>query len=424
MNTTKRREFATLISALGLWMVATAITFGTQGTKIFCSDLISGVLLILLALTSLFRKETWNVWIACLVGMWIQFAPVALWTTQTWHYLNGTLCGFLAMAISLRMLTPSPFTHQPDLAPRGWSYNPSGWNFRVPLVFSALICSFLSRYLAAFQLGLIPSVIDPFFGDGTYRVITSTISQSFPISDAGLGAFAYMLEALMGCEGDVQRWRSRPWVVLVFGILVVPVSLVSIILIVLQPLAVGAWCGWCLITALIMILMIPLGIGEFAAGLYFVYEGLKKKRPLIHLLLHGEKAGGKVVTADFHRPKRKFSLPGVTIPWNLVLSALLGLWVIFSLQIFPMPLSIANGDYIAGPLLFAFSIFAMAEVIRALRFVNLLFALWLILSPWFLGEVTGLALVNHCLVGVAVLLLSLRKGPVHQRYGALDKFII
>jgi len=57
-------------------------------------------------------------------------------------------------------------------------------------VFLAMIGFFLSRYMAAFQLGHISYPWDPFFGESTRRVLTSDISKAFPVSDAGLGALS------------------------------------------------------------------------------------------------------------------------------------------------------------------------------------------------------------------------------------------
>ena len=56
-----------------------------------------------------------------------------------------------------------------------------------------------------------------------------------------------------------------PWMVFIFGILVVPPGLVSIFLVISQPLTVGAWCTICLITAKIMLPMIPLEPDEVIA---------------------------------------------------------------------------------------------------------------------------------------------------------------
>src|SRR5665811_886497 len=88
----------------------------------------------------------------------------------------------------------------PDV-PAGWSYNPSTWSQRAPIIALALVGFFLSRQMAAYQLGYTLSVWEPFFDPGTRAVLGSDLSRSFPISDAGLGAVAYMVEALMGFMG-------------------------------------------------------------------------------------------------------------------------------------------------------------------------------------------------------------------------------
>jgi apolipoprotein N-acyltransferase len=54
-----------------------------------------------------------------------------------------------------------------------------------------------------------------------------------------------MLEPLSGFMGG--RNRTMPWMVVMFGVLVVPLGVVSIVLVILQPLALGAWCTLCLV---------------------------------------------------------------------------------------------------------------------------------------------------------------------------------
>ena len=69
----------------------------------------------------------------------------------------------------------------------------------------ATIGWFISRYLAAYQFHYISDAWDPFFDDSTTKVLTSKISQMWPISDAGLGAAAYTFEMLMGWMGGATR---------------------------------------------------------------------------------------------------------------------------------------------------------------------------------------------------------------------------
>ena len=148
----------------------------------------------------------------------------------------------------------------------------------------AFVGFFLSRYLAAYQLGHIAWPWDPFFGDGTQRVLDSDVSKAWPVSDAGLGAVSYMLEALSGFMGGRNRWRTMPWMVVMFGVLVVPLGIVSIVLVILQPVAVGAWCALCLITAAAMLIMISPAVDEVVAMASFCGGAPRGQADLAHVL--------------------------------------------------------------------------------------------------------------------------------------------
>ena len=57
---------------------------------------------------------------------------------------------------------------------------------------------------------------EPFFAggpapeNGTEEIITSSVSQAWPVPDAGVGAVTYMLEVLTGLIGSARRWRPCP----------------------------------------------------------------------------------------------------------------------------------------------------------------------------------------------------------------------
>ncbi len=241
---------------LGLWLITGVFALGYRSTALQVSDAVSGALVIILAILSLSSRpwlRLWAPWANSLVGLWLLFAPLVFWSSTSAVYANDTLVGalvivFAILAPGMPMAPGMSKKPGPDV-PLGWSYNPSSWPQRAPIIALALVGLFLSRQMTAFQLQHITSIIDPFFGLGTERVLTSDISRAFPIPDAGLGAFAYMIEFLMGFMGDKARWRTMPWMVTFFGILVVPLGVVSVALIILQPIAVGAWCTPCLVAA-------------------------------------------------------------------------------------------------------------------------------------------------------------------------------
>jgi uncharacterized membrane protein len=154
--------------------------------------------------------------------------------------------------------------------PPGWDYNPSSWKQRWPLIAIAFIGFEIALYLGLFQLEVISTVWEPFFSDGSEKVLTSEVSKALPIPDALLGAFSYLLDVVTGAIGKTDRWRTKPWIVILFGIAVGPLGLVSVLLVILQPVLVGAWCTLCIVTAIISVFMISPALDEMLASLQYL----------------------------------------------------------------------------------------------------------------------------------------------------------
>ncbi|HZB12842.1 MAG TPA: vitamin K epoxide reductase family protein [Chryseolinea sp.] len=154
--------------------------------------------------------------------------------------------------------------------PTAWDYNPSSWSQRWPLIVIAVIGFVIALYLGLYQLDVIATVWEPFFGDGSERVLNSKISKALPVPDALLGAFSYLLDAVTGVIGNTRRWRTKPWIVVLFGIATGPLGLTSVLLVILQPVVVGAWCTLCLVTAVISIVMISPAMDEVLASLQYL----------------------------------------------------------------------------------------------------------------------------------------------------------
>jgi uncharacterized membrane protein len=151
--------------------------------------------------------------------------------------------------------------------PPGWNYNPAAWRERIPIIVLATIGFVMAMVLALYQYRIISSVWEPFFGRGSVIILNSPISKLLPISDAALGAFGYILDAVTGAIGGRHRWRTMPWMVVLMGLFVGPLGAVSVILVILQPVLYNAWCTICLATAVISIVMIGPAMDEVLASL-------------------------------------------------------------------------------------------------------------------------------------------------------------
>jgi hypothetical protein len=419
----------------GAWLAAGSWTFGYGGTPEAWSDLAGG--LVLMALAGLSLRPRGGVaaqWASAGVGVWLMLAPLAFWADSAAAYVNSTLVG--SLAVTFAILTPrnalETEARGTDVPP-GWSYNPSAWSQRAPIIAMAFLGFFIAQYLAAFQLGYHDAPWDPFFGDGTRRVLTSSVSKAFPVSDAGLGAVAYLVEALTGFAGGTRRWRTMPWLVLVFGFMVVPAGVVSIVLIILQPVAVGAWCGFCLITAVTTLLMISPAADEIVATLQFLGRARREGRLWVSLWKGGKGdrtgAGSAPLASsaanDREGPSWIANALGLnTITPTLALSAALGAWLMFSPAVFGNSGSVAVSDQLVGPLVITVAVIALAEVGRSVRWINLPFGLWLIAAPWILGGATGAGRWNDVAAGVLLVAFSVPRGKIEERYGGFERFLV
>jgi uncharacterized membrane protein len=151
--------------------------------------------------------------------------------------------------------------------PAGWTYNPSDWRKRVPLILGACCGFCIASYLALYQSGIMKQVWEPFFGSGSLTVLNSPVSTLLPIPDAAVGALFYLADIIAGSIGGKTRWQTKPWVVICFGCAVLGLGGASIVLVILQPIKYHAWCTLCLCSALTSILLVGPAMAEILATL-------------------------------------------------------------------------------------------------------------------------------------------------------------
>ena len=154
--------------------------------------------------------------------------------------------------------------------PPGWSYNPATWGQRLPIVGLAMLGFGIATYMALFQLKILDTVWEPFFGNDSRKILSSSVSQILPIPDAALGAIGYLADAVTGAVGGTRRWRTMPWIVIMFGLAVGPLGFISILLVILQPVMFDAWCTLCLCSAAISVIMIGPAMDEFMASMQYM----------------------------------------------------------------------------------------------------------------------------------------------------------
>ena len=156
--------------------------------------------------------------------------------------------------------------------------SPSRWSRRIPTALLAFAGMAIAGYLAAYQLGIVSTVWDPFF-DGSPSVLGSSLSRSLPIPDALLGAGAYALEGLLDLVGGGERrWREHPRLVMAFGLVSAGLAMTAIGLVLTQALVVRAFCSLCLASAAISLTIGALAWEEIIATLTHLRRAHKQPK--------------------------------------------------------------------------------------------------------------------------------------------------
>ena len=425
--------------ALGAWLITSPPWLGYDSPGMIYSDLISGALLMLFGFISLSWRQGWARWVCAAIGFWLLHAPLVFWTESAAAYLNGTIIGLMAIGFAAAV-RPAPGVSPVAAAtgpstPPGWDNNPSSWLQRMPIILLAFVGFFISRYLAAYQLGHIDSVWEPFFAgtraglNGTEDIITSEVSEAWPIPDAGLGAIVYALEIMIGLIGATHRWRSQPWVVASFAVLIVPLGTVSIAFIVIQPIIIGTWCTLCLIMAVAMLLQIAYAFNEFVATGQFLRRRHRAGAPVLKIFFVGDTDEGGIepVTERLDRSplailRESFST-GVNLPWNLAACMLIGVWLMFTRLTLGAEGSMADWDHLVGALVITCAGIAMAGSARPVRLLMIPLAGILLFTP-LIYPVGLAATISSIVCALAIIGLSIRRGPIPGRYGDWNRLLV
>ncbi|MEQ8559257.1 MAG: vitamin K epoxide reductase family protein [Henriciella sp.] len=426
--------------AMGAWLMTSPSVIVYDSVPLIWSDMLSGLAVMVLAFLSLSWKLRLARWGIAAIASWVMFAPLAFWAPTGAVYLNQTIAGAVIFGLAV-LARPTPGVNPAAAAtgptiPPGWDQSPSSWFQRVPIIVLAVLGFLISRHMTAYQLGHIDGVWEPFFAgaggnakNGTEEIVTSSVSEAWPVPDAGVGALTYMLEILIGIVGSTRRWRTMPWLVLIFGIMIVPLGVVSITFIIIQPIVIGTWCTLCLIAAAAMLLQIPYSVDELLATIQFLIRRKKQGRLVLWVLFRGDTddGGDERVEDDFLQPAgtiiRDMVTGGMTYPWTLLVSVALGIWLMFTRLTLGAEGALANADHLLGALVVTVSVAALAEPIRPVRLLNLCLGLAIALMP-FIVEATLLQMAADVVVGLVIAALSLPRGSINHQYGQWSRHLV
>ena len=432
---------------LGSWLLTQPLLVGVEESGLRGSEMVLGLLLMVAAGFALSWRAVWARWLCAGIGAAVMAAPFLWSTANAAAYLSDTLVGALIFGLAV-CSKPEPGSSAVAAltgprVPPGWNYNPSGWVQRLPIIGLALLGLYVSRYLAGYQLGHIPGLWDPFFDgsvtdprNGTEEIVTSWVSTAFPVSDAALGGYTYLLEILTGLVGSRQRWRTAPWLVLLFGLMIVPLGMTTILFIVIQPVVLGTWSTLALLGGAAVLLQIPYSLDELLATCQFLRRRAQAGKPWLRVLFLGDTddlsgTGGAKPVED---PDDEFDRPpvavlkaivggGVSLPLNLALAGVIGLFLLFTRVTLGADGNLAHAHHIIGSLVLTVVSIAAADVARPARVLNALLGVGLMGLP-LLFEGNSATNASSIGLGLALVLLSIRRGPIQESYGSWNRWLI
>jgi hypothetical protein len=74
---------------LGLWLIVSPFSLGFRSVPMIWNDIISGILVTVLAMIAFSTKRVWAAWANTFVGLWLAFAPIAFRTPDAAAYENA-----------------------------------------------------------------------------------------------------------------------------------------------------------------------------------------------------------------------------------------------------------------------------------------------------------------------------------------------
>lgn len=119
------------------------------------------------------------------------------------------------------------------------------------------------------------------------------------------------------------------------------------------------------------------------------------------------------------------SMWGMSYPPTLIVSAIAGVVLMFSPTWFGIDIKTHAADiaHLGGALTVTVSVIAMGEVLRAGRYLSVLFGLLVAVGPWFTDGTTFGYAATCSALGIFVAALAVPRGAKLETYGGWDRYV-
>ena len=116
-------------------------------------------------------------------------------------------------------------------------------------------------------------------------------------------------------------------------------------------------------------------------------------------------------------------LLGMSFPWKLAVATILGVSMVAVPGVLDVAKPASTVFHLAGSLVAVVSVIAMGEPVRMGRYLNVLLGGALAVGPWLLDGGDLASRLAGLVAGLLVVVLSLPRGPVHERFGSWDSLV-
>ncbi|MBQ8498386.1 hypothetical protein [Chlamydia sp.] len=356
-------KFSILPALIGLWLFFTPSILNYLDPSIVLSDKICGILLVILSALSFYSPIVLR--LSIFIGLWISFFSCST-NASPLVFAHDSLIGFATLAaICLLPNRPEDLEVGPTI-PETCHYNPSSGGKRGVVLLLSFIGWLLSRYLTSAALNIANT--------------TATCSRFFSTTLMVI----YSMLIVLSLTGGERRWHTRPKVVFVIAFWLFLAIGVTLTAILLSQLSLINYQGVYLTIA--PVLSLSIFYDELRATWNYLTQFSSDKKKLAQMAFYGSEYYKESLFWE-ERSVLPFSkawkqaFEGISFPLNLVFTC------IFAILFVQLNQSLSLSDTCrffvnsACWFILVLSIFSFSESLRHLRWISLLFAAGILLSP-------------------------------------------
>lgn len=383
-------KLSILPALLGLWLFFTPNILNYLDSSVILSDKICGVLLILLSALSFYNPVILQLGI--FIGLWVSFFSCSS-DLLPLVFAHDSLLGFATLAIIFLLPNRPEDLEVGPTIPETCHYNPSSGGKRAAVLIFAFVGWLQSRYLTSAALNIADADTScSLFFSSTLMVI-------------------YSMLIVLSLTGGERRWHTQPKVVFITAILLFIAIGLTLAAILLSQLFLTNYEGVCLTVA--PVFSLAFFYDEIRATWNYLSKNYSNRKQLAITAFYGSEYYKKSLFWE-ERSVLPFSqackqaFAGLSFPLNLIFACIFSIFFVQLNANLSIPDTCRFFVNSACWFILVLSIFSFAESLRHLRWLSLLFAAGIILSPViFHLPLEASTLLSIIVSGIAFIILSI-----------------